>query len=110
MCEIGPGNKVIIKGLKARPELNSLTGTITGLSGEERFSVHVPEVDTKVALKAANLELIEEVAPTSTCPASREYIGCDACDKPGPLTTCRQCTTAFYCSAQCQRVHWRTRS
>ena len=108
MCELGPGNMVLIKGLKARPELNSLSGTITGFSGEERFAVHVPEVDTKVALKAANLELIEEVAPTSTCPASREYIVCDACDKPGPLTTCRRCTIAFYCGAQCQRAHWRT--
>jgi hypothetical protein len=29
-------------GLKARPELIALTGTITGFSGEDRFGVHMP--------------------------------------------------------------------
>ena len=108
MCELGPGVKVVIKGLKARPELNSLTGTITGFSGEERFAVHMPEADTKVALKAANLEATEEDAPKSTCAASCEYIECDACGKAGPVTTCCRCKIAFYCGAQCQRAHWLT--
>ena len=108
MCELGPGVKVVIKGLKARPELNSLTGTITGFSGEERFAVHTPEADTKVALKAANLEATEEDAPKSTCAASCEYIECDACGKAGPVTTCCRCKIAFYCGAQCQRAHWLT--
>ena len=108
MCELGPGVKVVIKGLKARPELNSLTGTITGFSGEERFAVHMPEADTKVALKAANLEATEEDAPKSTCAASCEYIECDACGKAGPVTTCCRCKIAFFCGAQCQRAHWLT--
>ena len=39
---------------------------------------------------------------------SRECIECDAeqCDKSAPAKRCSRCHTVYYCSADCQRLHW----
>lgn len=42
--------------------------------------------------------------------ALRQYITCDGedCDEIGPSKRCSRCKTEYYCSAHCQKSHWRT--
>jgi tetratricopeptide (TPR) repeat protein len=36
----------------------------------------------------------------------RQCIECDTCEAPNPTKRCSQCRCTFYCSVQCQKVHW----
>ena len=38
----------------------------------------------------------------------REYITCESCKKTNPQKRCARCRTNYYCSASCQKAHWRS--
>ena len=62
--EITKGARVVVDGLKARPELNGSFGTIVGDVNEEtgRWNVMVDDMREPLALKLANLMLDEKFA------------------------------------------------
>ena len=53
--------RVEVKGLQAKPELNGVVGLCERFDGKQgRYAVRLPEHDKPIAVKAANLELVEE--------------------------------------------------
>ena len=50
-----------------------------------------------------------EVVPTSFSVADmRKEIECDQCETSNPSKRCSRCHLVYYCSAQCQKLHWST--
>jgi tetratricopeptide (TPR) repeat protein len=39
--------------------------------------------------------------------ALHTFIVCDACEENNPPLRCSRCKVAYYCSSECQRMHWK---
>ena len=66
---IVPGSCVRVHGLRSRPELNGVCGTVLRRQGDERWQVRLADGMAELALKAANLEVdaaVEELAAKET--------------------------------------------
>ena len=68
--EFAPGDRVIVRGLKSRADLNGRLATVQGMmSGNERVSVLIDEEAGTKALKPANLERVAASAAAAMPPA-----------------------------------------
>jgi hypothetical protein len=67
------GHRVILKGLKARPDLNGSTGRCGVWTDKDRYQVFVPEWEQggpcNLAVKTANLSYASRISPTNVMKA-----------------------------------------
>jgi hypothetical protein len=98
------GRRVRLARLTGRPELNGRAGVATEwVAAAERYSVRLDAG----ADAAAEAETVRVRAGNLECDAALSTGACAGCGAADAAKRCAACRAVFYCSAACQRAHWR---